>query len=170
MAKEIDTTLVTKLAGIVKKEPGNSERFYSEKSGIPMGQILRYLVLAELQADPSLKIPATGNAIVKAREEGLRWPRIAGRAGISETEAKRLYEEKSGKSAGDSYSGRGRKTNGMTASAGTSGRRGATATKKSTAKTGTSGRRGGAKKTAAPVGRGRRGTRSSAKSGTADPK
>lgn len=171
MATEIDSKQVTKLAGIVKKNPGNSERWYSEQSGIAMGQILRYLVLAELEADPSLKIPATGPAIVKARDvEGLRWPRIAARAGISVSKAKELYEDKSGNSASASYSGRGRKTFETSGStAGTSGRRGSsTKTKaKSTSKTGTSGRRGAKSKTAtkatSAASRGtRRGTRSSA--------
>lgn len=175
MATEIDARTVTKLANLVKKEPGNSERYYAEKSGIPMGQILRYLVRAELEADPSLKIPATAAAITKARDtDGLRWPRIAFRAGISESAAQELYEQKNGNgSATKSYTGRGRKHDGsaMTATSGSSGRRSGAKAKTAT-KTGTSGRRGAAsaKKTAAPAGRGRRGTRSSAKSGAADPK
>jgi hypothetical protein len=174
MANEVDQKLVTKLAGIVKKEPGNSERFYSEKSGIPMGQILRYLVLAEIEADPKLKIPATGAAIKKARESGLRWPRIAARAGVSEAKAKSLFEEHTGQNARDSYTGRGRNWSGTASSNGnkssSSGRRGATG-----AKPAASGRRSGAAARGskpAPASRtatrGTRGTRASAKK-VADP-
>jgi hypothetical protein len=170
MANEVDQKLVTKLAGIVKKEPGNSERFYAEKANIPMGQILRYLVLAEIEADPKLKIPATGPSIKKARESGLRWPRIAARAGVSEAKAKALFEEHTGQNARDSYTGRGRNWAGTTATSGTSGRRTSAATK--TASRGTSGRRSsGATKPAsrkATTARGTRGTRASAKA--ADPK
>lgn len=171
MANEIDQKKVDKLAEIVKKNPGNSETFYVEKSGIPRNQILRYLVLAELKADPSLKIPATGKAIAKAREQGVRWPRIAARAGVSEAKAKELFQAETGKDPRESYTGRGRNWAGTPAASGaTSGRRGST--KKTTASsTGTSGRRGAAKKTAAAStagrGAGRRGTRSSAAS---DPK
>lgn len=153
MAKEIDQKQVEKLAKIVKSNPGESERFYAEKSGIAMGQILRYLVLAELVADPSLKIPSTGKAIAKARNEGVRWPRIAARAGLSESKAKELFEAETGTSARDSYSGRGRNFSGTpsTAKTATSGRRG---TSKSTtaASRGTSGRRGTAKTSTAKSG------------------
>lgn len=179
MAKEINQKAVEALAKIVKSNPGNSEKFYSDKSGIPMGQILRHLVLAELIADPSLKIPATGVSIEKARNAGVRWPRIAARAGITESRAKELFEEKTGTAARESYTGRGRNFAGTAPAkgAGTSGRRGAAGNKKPA---GTSGRRGAAaQKTGVnPVARrgakpgpkpaGRRGTRSSAKA--SDPK
>lgn len=173
MAKEMNQKLLDKLVSVLKKDgQGQSETHYVNASGIERSQILRYLVKAEVIADPSLKIPATGPSIVKARESGLRWPRIAARAGISESAAKSLFEEKSGTSASDSYSGRGRKT--FDGAGATSGRRGA-GKKTAAAKTATSGRRGkaaggaGSKKTqaAAPGRRGRRGTRSSAAS---DPK
>lgn len=174
MATELNTKLLDKLTGIVKKSPGNSETFYVEASGIPQGQILRYLVLAELKADPSLKIPANGKAIAKARANGVRWPRIAARTGISESKCKELFEAETGTNARDSYTGRGRNFAGTkaTTTGGGSGRRGAAA--KPAAKSGVSGRRTGvkvvagrrgaaAKPAAKPVA-GRRGTRSGAKS------
>lgn len=169
MAAVTDKQYNTLLAE-VKKNSGQSERHYAEKSGIPQSKLLPLLIKAELEANPSLKISATAASVSKARESGLRWPRIAGYAGISVAKAKELYEEKNGSgSAGTSYTGRGRNfanggSNGATRSTrGTSGRR--TATK--TASTGTSGRRGrgAATKTAsAPASRkpGRRGTRAAA--------
>lgn len=62
----------------------------------------------ELRRDPSLKIEATGAAVVAARERGLRWERIAAYAGVKVSEAKRLYEEGAGKSHRLSHTGRGR--------------------------------------------------------------
>lgn len=168
MASSINQKWVDALAKQVKATPGNSEKFYSDKCGIPMNQTLRHLVLAELQADPSLKIPATGKGIVKARNEGLRWPRIAARTGLSETKAKELFEAESGTSASESYTGRGRNWSGTASSAP---KRGGGTTK--AANTGTSGRRGAAGK-AQPAKRGaaavagKRGTRAAAKA--ADPK
>lgn len=144
MATEINNKWVDKLAVEVKRAPGNSERYYSEKCSVPMSQILRHLVLAELKANPSLKIPATGAAVKKARDNGLRWPRIAAYAGISEGKAKALYEEHTGTSARESYTGRGRNWSGTTPNGNTGGKRGAKSGVKVT--TGTSGRRGAAAK------------------------
>ena len=160
----------------LKKNPGNSERHYAEATGIPQGQIGSVLYDAELEADPSLKRAATAKAVVKARADGLRWPRIAAYADISVSKAKQLYEEGSGESASDSYAGRGRNfTNGngtssTTKSTGASGRRQTAKTKTATKEqTGTSGRRRGrppgSTNKPAPAGRrpaGRRGTRASA--------
>lgn len=166
MANEINKGDVTKLARIVKQHPGESERFYSEKSGIAMSQILRHLVLAEIEADPSLKIKATGPNIEKARNQGVRWPRIAARTGLSVTEAQKMYETHTGKPANE-----GRVTKSASGKA-ASGRRGAAASTKQA----TSGRRGAAAKAATTSGRrgaaagkpaaGRRGTRAAAKAGS----
>jgi hypothetical protein len=176
MATEINPATVSKLAKIVKANPGNSEKFYSDKSGIAMGQILRHLVLAELEADPSLKMPATGPAIKKAREAGVRWPRIAARTGLSESAAKELFESHTGLSARDSYTGRGRNFSGTAASPkaaksgvkvqagrGTSGRRGAAAAKTGTASSGRRGAVAGGRSGAKASGPIKRGTRASAK-------
>src|SRR5207237_7473112 len=98
MAKEVTDAQYKKLVAAVKSNPGQSETFYVEKSGIPRAQILTALVKAEVEADPSLKIKPTGAAIVNAREkEGLRWPRIAARTGLSVSEVKAKFEEHSGK-------------------------------------------------------------------------
>lgn len=176
MATELNQKSLDKLTTLVKKSPGNSEHWYSEQSGIEMSQILRYLIKAELQADPSLKIAPNGKAIAKARGEGIRWPRIAGRTGMSESKCKELFTAETGVDARMSYTGRGRDFSGtQPTKTGSSGRRGAKAAGRPA---GTSGRRSGVK-VGAPAGRrgaaaaakpaGRRGTRSSA-TRTADPK
>ena len=151
------------LVAELKKNPGNSERHYAEATGIAQSQIGSVLYKAELAANPKLKIPATGASVVKARNTGLRWPRIAAYAGISVAKAKELYEEQSGESAAKSWTGRGRRFDGegKPKKTGQSGRRGSASGNK-----GTSGRRGAAGKgkgTPAPRGaRGRRGTRAGA--------
>lgn len=168
MAKgEFDSKKFDKLVTFVKKEGvGNySETAACNATGIERSQILRYLVKAELAADPKLKVPATATGILKAKKSGLRWPRVAAYAGISESEAKKLFAEAGG-SAEDAYSGRGRPT-GSVGVKHTSGRRGA---KTKSAPAATSGRRGASKRSskaeAAPATRGstrgRRGTRASA--------
>jgi|SRR5215831_11612443 len=157
-----------KLVAELKKNPGNSERYYAEKCGIDMGIIGKSLWAAEVVANPSLKINASAKAIYAAAQKGnLRWPRIAAYAGITVGEAKRLYEQAGNGAAPSNLTSRGRQFDGVTTvkKTGGSGRRGAASAKKQT--TGTSGRRGrgAAKKTtAAPAGRkaGRRGTRASA--------
>lgn len=159
------------LVALVKKEPGNSERFYSDKVGIPMNEIGKQLYHAEVSADPKLKIPATAAAVTKAAKSGnLRWPRIAAYAGISVGQAKKLYEESTGEAAPSNLTNRGRRFDGVApaASSGASGRRGGAAsgrkTKTAPASRGTSGRRGAKTKTA-PAKRGqagRRGTRGAA--------
>lgn len=153
-----------KLVAELKKNPGNSERHYADKTGIPLSQIGSVLYKAEVEANPKLKIPATGQGIVKARNSGLRWPRIAAYSGLSASKVKELYEETSGESAANSWTGRGRRFDGATgkkSTTGQSGRRGAAQQSK-----GTSGRRGAANKgkgnTAQARGRGRRGTRAGA--------
>jgi hypothetical protein len=173
MAKELQQSLLNKLVTVLKKKDGfgQSETFYVNATGIERSQIGRYLYQAELLADPSVKIPATTKAIVAARNQGVRWPRIAVRAGISESAAKELFEA-SGTAAADSYTGRGRKT--FESSGATSGRRGAGSKKTGVKVTAAaSGRRRGAgaknKSQAAPASRRGRGTRSSARAG-ADPK
>lgn len=132
-----------KLAGIIKKNPGKSEKFYSEESGIPMNLIGKAIYQAELIADPSLAIKPTATAVVKARDKDkLRWPRIAARAGVSEAVVKALYQEGTGVDPGASYIGRGRNFATSPAAGGTG--RGKAAAKKAqpTKATGTSGRRG----------------------------
>lgn len=159
-----------KLVAELKKNPGNSERHYAEVSGIPQGQLLPALMKAEVEADPSLKIKFTGPAIKAARENGVRWPRIAARTGKSVAEVKELFESHTGESASTSYAGRGRKHDGTgtaaTGKRGTSGRR--SSKTQAAAQSGTSGRRGAktasAKRGAASPkrGAGRRGTRAQA--------
>jgi hypothetical protein len=180
MAKEIDAkaykTLVNEIKKDLKQGEGKavrSERELSEASGVPMSQIGKGIYLAEVEADPSLKIPATGKAIVKAKHDGMRWPRIAVRTGLSVGKVQALYEDATGNSAAEApYSGRGRKVNGENGSAP---RTRGTKTKSAPATSrGTSGRRrSSAKATPAPATRGAtrrtRGTRASAKA-AANPK
>jgi hypothetical protein len=171
MAKEFNQKSLDKLVAVIKKSGlGQSETFYVNETGIERAQIARYLYPAELKAHPELKIPATGKAIVKARNEGIRWPRIAVRTGISESKAKELFEAESGMSSTESYTGRGRKTfDGSSAGTTSKAKRGA---KTKTAPAAASGRRGrssDASKPAAPAA-GKRGRRSTRGARSADPK
>src|SRR5438105_11044609 len=160
-----------KLVAEVKKNPGNSERHYANVSGIAMGQIGKALYAAEVVADPSLKIPATGKAIVAARNKGVRWPRIAARTGLGVAKVKEMYEAESGSSAAESWTGRGRRFDG--GGSNTSGSKKSSTSRGASKKTGTSGRRGASKTASASRGstkktqsardtRGTRGTRASA--------
>lgn len=63
----------------------------------------------EVLKDPSLKLEPSADAIVEARNSGLRWGRIALRSGIGETKARKLFEDATGVSSDASYAGRGRK-------------------------------------------------------------
>jgi hypothetical protein len=59
--------------------------------------------------DPSLTFKPTAANVAKARESGLRWERITARAGISRSQAEKLYSEATSFAADSSYTGRGRK-------------------------------------------------------------
>jgi hypothetical protein len=159
MAKEITDKQVIDL---LKKHPGESMQFYATKLGIQLGAVGAIVWRLEPQADASLKFNGTPAAIVAARDkEGMRWERIAARTGKTISEVKKLYSEKSGVDASQSYTGRGRNFSGTASSAKPS----ATAGAKRGA-TGTSGRRAaGAKPAAAgkPAGSGRRGATAAAK-------
>jgi len=179
MAKEINSAAFKKLVAEVKKNPGQSERAYSEASGIPMGQIGKALYMAEVEADPSLKIKGTGAAIANARDkQGIRWPRIAARTGKTVGEVQKLYEEHVGKPARESYTGRGRNFSGTeaatTRSSGGAGRKTASTgrgTSGRRAKAATAGR--GRKQAAAPkagTGRGRARSRADRAAAGGDPK
>lgn len=179
MAKEFDSKKMDALVKQLKKDANQSTTFYASEVGIPQSEILRYLLVAELTADPSLKIPATPAGILKAKKSGLRWPRVAARAGVSVSKAKELFVQAGGTEE-DEYTGRGRKSfgAGATATSGSSAgatRRGGAASKSASKKTtATSGRRSSkstSKTTAAPATRrpGRRTTRAAANT-AADPK
>lgn len=178
-ATPTDATVVA----LLKKHPDQSMQFYADKLGIPLGGVGVLVWKNEPVADPSLKIPATEASVVKARDGGMRWERIAARCGKTVSEVKKLYEAKTGTSAAESYTGRGRpvggtsgtiaskrggrKTQATSSNSGTSGRRGKAS---STAKTGSTAKRGGKNVTAKAGAKaaGRRGTRASATA--ADPK
>ena len=130
----------------------------------------REMYRAELAITPGLKIAATPAGIKRAVESGnYRWARLAGYAGVTVGEARKLYETATGRKAPSNITSRGRQFDGVTAkAAGASGRRAATPAKKPAARgkattAGTSGRRGAKAAPPAPAGRrGRRGTRASA--------
>lgn len=164
---------VNKLIASLKKNPGQSERFYVEATGIPPGSLGSVLFKAEVEADPTLAIKPTPAGITAAVNKGdLRWPRIAAYAGISIAQAKALYRQHTGKEAPSSMTVRGRKsTDGATAKKAAPGKKAAPAKKaeKAAKPAGTSGRRQAAGKKAEtkPASdpkagpRGRRGTRAS---------
>lgn len=149
---------IAKLAQVMKKNPGKSERFYSEQSGIPMNLIGKAVYEAELVNDPSLKIAATGAQIAKARDQQkLRWGRIAVRAGITEGQVKQLYADHTGTDPATTYTGRGRNFANGGGTTASSGKKGSATPARGR---GTSGRRAAAKGgAAASTGRGRARTR-----------
>lgn len=63
----------------------------------------------EIVKDPSLKFNPTAKNVVEARKQGVRWGRIALRAGIGESAARKLFETETGISSDSNYSGLGRK-------------------------------------------------------------
>jgi hypothetical protein len=178
MAKnELTDAQFNKLVAAVKKNPEMSGTKLAEETGLDLSEVYSNLFYAELEADPSLAIKPTAANIRNAVEKGLyRWPRLAVYAGISTSQAKKLYTEATGKAAPSNITNRGRQFDGngkakpkAETTRGQSGRRGAAAKKEQAAGAGTSGRRGAAAKkeqatgkAAAPAGRGRRGTRAAA--------
>ena len=186
MATSIDSKAFAKLVTEVKKDlksgdgqVSRSEQAFADLTGIPWGQIGKAIYLAEVEADPSLKIPATGNAVAKARSQGMRWARIAARCGLSPAKVKALYEDSTGESPDASYTGRGRRFNGSSSSASGSTSKASskskTASKASSKSRGVSGRRSSAKtksaaKAAPAASRGTRGTRGTRASAASDPK
>jgi hypothetical protein len=190
MAQEINSAAYKKLVALVKKDPDQSERAFSDASGIPMGQIGKALYMAEVEANPSLAIKKTGAAIANARDkEGIRWPRIAARTGMTVSQVQAEYEKHTGKSPRESYTGRGRNFSGTKAATGgnkssggggggrgtgrgTSGRRAAAAKADTPTKaTGRGrGRQAAAAQPAAGRGRGRNRTRADRAAASGDPK
>jgi AraC-like DNA-binding protein len=149
MAEKTSDLKNERLIKLLKSDPDQPESFYSDKVGIDRNKVGPAIWFNEPLADPSLKFKGTPTNIVKAREQGLRWERIAARTGMSVSEVQKAFEEKTGKEYKTSYTGRGRNFNGPGAKK--------AASKKATSKA-TSGRRaaknGNAKK--APAKRGAR--------------
>jgi hypothetical protein len=150
---------------VVKSVPAVAKELDTELNGAFVQDVYE----AEPVAFPEWKVKPTQAGIKTAREEGLRFERIAARTGLTIGEV-REFAEKAGVGA-DFYIGRGRRQNGENGASAkasakaTSGRR--TRTPKEEPKA-TSGRRGRAAKAevveATPTRkpRGRRGTRASA--------
>jgi hypothetical protein len=151
MADEAKNSISPKVVALLKKNIDTPTSELIKKSGIPPSQIGRHIYAAEPIAKPSLKFKGTPAAIVRARDvEKLRWERIAARTGMTVSEVREAYEEKSGQSYQKSYIDRGRRWDGTAPAKGkkaagkkgtgraTSGRRAAAnGRKKSTAKKGT---------------------------------
>lgn len=108
MAKEDNS--MKRLIEFLKKNKGRtvSESEAVAASGIAPNKIGPALWEAEPIADPSLKMKPNKGEIVKARKNGIRWERIARRAGISVAQA----QEIGGTEAMSFGTGRGRKPNG----------------------------------------------------------
>jgi hypothetical protein len=149
--------------GMVSKSvPKVAEEIGEELSGALITEIYE----AEAVAFPELVVKGTQAGVKQARQDGLRFERIAARSGLSVGEV-RDFAEKAGVGA-DFYIGRGRRQNGASGEAtkakkpASSGRRGRAA--KEEPKAATSGRRGrgSAAKAEEPKARGRRGTRAAA--------
>lgn len=136
--------------GTAEKSP--SETKFAEALGIPAAKKGAVLWALEPQAFPELKIKGTPANIVKARNNGLRWERIAARTGMSVAQVQKAFEEHTGESAASSYTGRGRNYTGQASAKpekkAASGRKPA-----ATEKAGTSGRRAAASKPAASGGK-----------------
>lgn len=137
--------------GTAEKSP--SETKFAEALNIPASKKGAVLWALEPQAFPELKIKGTPANIVKARNSGLRWERIAARTGMSVAQVQKAFEEHTGESASTSYTGRGRNYTGQASSRpekkAASGRKPAAKTEKA----GTSGRRAAAAKPAASGGK-----------------
>lgn len=94
-------------------EEGLSLPAVADELGVTGGQVAKAYYEAELQLDSSLAIKPTGAAIEKARNEGLRWERIAVYSDLPVSEVKALWEERTGEDPKTSYTGRGRRFEGM---------------------------------------------------------
>jgi hypothetical protein len=105
MAKKTGPDL-KQIAGLLKK--GLTPRQVKNELGLPASDGDPAIWAAEPIADPSLKFKATSKSVVKARDDlGLRWERIAIRADISVSEAKKMYKEGGG-DLDKSWTGRGK--------------------------------------------------------------
>lgn len=113
MATEVN---MSKLKSLVKR--GKSLPEAANELGQPASVVGPHFYRAEVEVDPSLKMPATGKSVKTLRDkEGLRWERIAARTGMSTGAAKQMYEDAGG-DLDTSWTGRGRKPgNGATAPA-----------------------------------------------------
>jgi hypothetical protein len=162
-----------RMIALLKKSPGESERFYAEKLNIDPGEVGPVIWWNEPIADPSLKFKASPASLKKARTPkkdgglGLRVERVVARTGKSVSELEEI-------SPGwrDIYSGRGRMVGNGNGNGGskkaTSGRR--QSSNKGGKSTGTSGRRQAAAKGKAQPGKGRARTRAERLAKSGNPK
>jgi hypothetical protein len=190
MATDLDKKVIAILKSGPLKAADKVDQMVA--AGVPRPQVSLFLYRLEHVADPSLDLTKKNTvrgkqlekAMVDARKnEGLRFERIAYRAGLVTGDVKlgtavnqvKDILRKNGVDP-DAYIGRGARRNGASAAPASSGRRGAPARKaqEPVAQGAASGRRGraaAATAAAAPAtttGRGRRGTRADAKA--SDPK
>jgi hypothetical protein len=113
MAK-LEEALVAKAAKIVAKfddDDKDADVYKAIETQLKVGRntAIQLMYYAEPVADPSLQMKATGPVIKKARDgEGLRWERIAARAGISPAAARQLYVDAGG-DIDASYTGKGKR-------------------------------------------------------------
>lgn len=161
---ELDNKMLASVQKALKKLSGNdpeasvSETKVAAEAGVPMGMVGKLIWASEPVVWPQLKVANTDAAVANARDkQGLRWERIAARAGITVSQAKEMYQRKTGNDPNKTYTGRGRRFDGSSSAtkpAGSGGKRGAATNGK-----GTSGRRAAASKDkAAPAaGTGKRG-------------
>jgi len=118
MAK-LDDALIDKAAKIVAKFDGDDKdadvyKAIASQLKVGTSTAVQLMYYAEPIADPSLKIKATGAAVKKARDNDMRWERIAARADISVSRARELFEEAGG-DLDTSYTGRGKRPSGAPA-------------------------------------------------------
>ena len=101
-------------AVIVKAiKQGQTHGAFAKEHSVSPGAASAAFYRLETTADPSLAIKATaktlGKAVVRARNDGLRWERIAARSGRTIKEVQEAWEGETGKPFTQSYSGRGRR-------------------------------------------------------------
>lgn len=96
---------------------GVSFRDAAAKAKVSVAEMERNYYRLEPVADPKLKITGTPKQVAKqivdgrhgsGDEPGLRWERLAARSGKTVSEVKKIYEDATGKSHLESYTGRGR--------------------------------------------------------------
>jgi hypothetical protein len=98
------------------RDAKDSAKFDALQSALKVARPMaaRYLYVAEAVIDPALKFKLTAANINKARDRGLRWERIAAYTGSTVPEVQAMFVENGGDMS-KSYTGRGKRPDGVPA-------------------------------------------------------
>lgn len=115
MAPKTDTVTDAMVKTAIKQ--GVNPGAFAKENGINGGTAANMFYRLEPVVDPSLVVKTTaktlGKAAVRMRKEGIRWERIAARTDNTTKAVQEAWEAETGESYKDSYSGRGRRFEGM---------------------------------------------------------